>query len=239
VSDDATIDIRVLIDDVLTSGRAIAEQPGTDAYARWAAARDRLARRLASLGDQLILAEDPHDAADQALLYLEADPYYFWSGYARARIARRLAQARLDATQRERARRYVLDCIAGTKHCDQSGLGPLAHAVADNPTRKAARSQLHSADARVARRALRTLSRIRRPGLTEADIAVAREIVLADAVHTAWLPPNVERLARWLWTPEWEAELRDLTQHHGPERAPAKKLIESMDHRRARRRPGP
>ena len=41
--------------------------------------------------------------------------------------------------------------------------------------------------------------------------------------------PTCERLARWLWTPEWEAELRDLTQHHGPERAPAKKLLESID----------
>lgn len=249
MSDDATPDIRALIDDVLASGRAIAElarsedpdalgMSATDMYARWSAARDRLESRLQMLGDRLVLGEDEHDAADQALSYLEADPYYFWSGYARARMARRLAKAPLDAAQLQRARRYVLGCVDGTKHCDQSGLGPLARSIADNPTRGAVRSRLHSADPRVARRALRTLSRIRRPGLGAADIAVAREIVLTDAARTWWLPPNVERLARWLWTPEWEAELRSLTKHHGSERAPAKMLVESMDRRRARR-PGP
>jgi hypothetical protein len=108
--------------------------------------------------------------------------------------------------------------------------------------RKTVRSRLHSPDDGVARRAIRTLTRVRHPGLTDADVAAARELVLAEASRTPWLPPNVQRVARWLWTPEWEAELRDLTQHHGPERAPAKKLLESVDQsraRRARRRPGP
>ena len=105
--------------------------------------------------------------------------------------------------------------------------------------RASLRARLHADDVHVARRAVRTLSRIRRPGLTAADATAARALVLADAGHAPWLSPNVERLARWLWSAEWEAELRDLTQHHGPERAPAKKLIESMDRRRALRRPGP
>ena len=228
MSDEATADIRVLIDDVLTDGSF--------------EARGRLERRLHEIADQLLLGDDSHAAADQALAYLEADPYYFWSGYERARIARRLAHAALDATQRERARRYVIDCLDGVKHCHQSGVGPLAHAVADNPMRKTLRSRLHSPDDGVARRAIRTLTRVRHPGLTDADVAAARVLVLSEAARTPWLPPNVQRVARWLWTPEWEAELRDLTQHHGPERAPAKKLLESVDQsraRRARRRPGP
>ena len=75
MSDDATADIRVLIDDVLTDGSL--------------EARGRLERRLQEIADQLLLGDDSHTAADQALAYLEADPYYFWSGYERARIARR------------------------------------------------------------------------------------------------------------------------------------------------------
>ena len=225
MSDDSTADIRVLIDDVLTHGSF--------------EARGRLERRLQTIAEQLLLGDDSHTAADQALTYLEADPYYFWSGYARARIARVLAHAALDPGQRQRARRYVIDCVDGTKHGASPQLARLARSVADNPMRKALRSRLHASDTRVARRALRMITRVRHPGLTEADIGVARELVLADATRTPWLPPSVERLARWLWCPEWEAELRDLTQHHGPERAPAKKLTEAMDQRRARRRPGP
>ena len=77
VSDDSTADIRVLIDDVLTHGSL--------------EARGRLERRLQAIAEQLLLGDDSHTAADQALTYLEADPYYFWSGYARARIARRFS----------------------------------------------------------------------------------------------------------------------------------------------------
>lgn len=223
VSDDATTEVRALIDEVLTTGSL--------------AARGRLEQRLHAISDRLALGDDA-PAADEALTYLEADPYYFWSGYTRAKITRRLADAPLDSIQRERARRYVLDCVDGTKHCSYSEVAQLAGSVADNRMRKALRSRLHLSDTRVARRALRSITKVRHPGLTDADVTVARHLVLADATRTPWLSPNVERLARWLWTPDWEAELRDLTQHHGPERAPAKKLIESMDRRRARR-PGP
>ena len=177
----------------------------------------------------------PRTDIDAALTYLEADVYEFRSGYERARIARRIAGLSLDAAERARARKYVLDVVDGDKHCAQQALGQLAHAVADNTTRAALRTRLHAADVRVARRAVRTLSGVRHPGLTTADLTAARALVLADAGHTTWLSPNVEKLARWLWTPEWEAELRALTQHHDPERAAAKKLLESVDRRRAKR----
>jgi hypothetical protein len=207
-------------------------------HARWRESHERLEGRLRELSEQLVADEASQVAADEALTYLEADPYYFWSGYARARIARSLAHAPLDLSQRQRAHRYVLDCVDGTRHCASPELAQLAGSVADNPMRRVLRERLHSPDPSVARRALRSLSRVRHPGLTGTDVVVARELVLAAAARTLWLLPSVERLARWLWTPEWEAELRDLTQHHGPERAPAKKLIESMDRRRLRR-PGP
>ncbi len=184
----------------------------------------------------------PRTDIDAALTYLEADVYEFRSGYERARIARRISGLSLDAAQRARARKYVLDVVDGEKHCAQQALGQLAHAVADNTTRAALRTRLHASDVRVARRAVRTLSRVRHPGLTAADLTAARALLLADAGYTAWLPPNVERLARWLWSTEWEAELREITRAHGPERAAAKRLVEAIDRRRAAReakRPGP
>ena len=179
---------------------------------------------------------------DAALTYLEADVYEFRSGYERARVARRISRLPLDVGQRARARKYVLDVVDGEKHCAQHALGQLARAVADNPMRATLRARLHANDVHVARRALRTLSRIRHPGMSAADATAARALVLADAGYTAWLPPNVERLARWLWSTEWEAELREITVHHGPERAAAKRLVETIDRRRdasKARRPGP
>ena len=184
----------------------------------------------------------PRTDIDAALTYLEADVYEFRSGYERARIARRISGLSLDAAQRARARKYVLDVVDGDKHCGQQALGQLAHAVADNTTRAALRTRLHAADVRVARRAVRTLSRVRHPGLTATDLTAARAVVLADAGHTAWLPPNVEKLARWLWSTEWGIELREIARFHGPERAAAKRLVDVIDRRRAARgakRPGP
>jgi hypothetical protein len=191
------------------------------------------------------VTEPPADT-DNALTYLEADVYEFRSGYERARVARWLSGESLDASHQARARKYVIDVVDGEKHCAQQAVGQLARAVADNPMRASLRARLHADDVQVARRAVRTLSRIRRPGLTAADATAARALVLADAGHAPWLSPNVERLARWLWSAEWEAELREIAVRHGPERAGAKQLLGAMDRRRdARdereqaRRPGP
>ena len=178
------------------------------------------------------------DAVAQALAYLEADPYYFRSGYARAKLARSLAQASLSDRDRERARRYVLEAVVGTKHCNQHELAQLAGGVANNELRAALRAQLHASDHSIARRALHTLRGVRSPGLTAGDVDAAHELVLVDLRRTTWTPPSVARVADWLWSPEWEAELREIARHHGPDRAGAKHLIEAADRRRLRRRPG-
>ncbi len=178
-------------------------------------------------------------AADQALAYLEADPYYFRSGYARAKLARSLAQATLSDADVERARRYVLDAVDGRKHCNQRELSQLAGAVANDEMRATLRTRLHDPDRSKARRALHTLHGIRRPAFMPADFEAAHDLVLADLRRaTTWTPVSVARVADWLWTPDWEAELRDIARHHGPDRAGAKHLIEAADRRRQRRRPG-
>jgi hypothetical protein len=178
------------------------------------------------------------DAVDQALAYLEADPYYFRSGYARAKLARSLAQASLSRTDRERARRYVLDAVVGGKHCSQRELSQLAGAVANNELRAVLRARLHASDHATARRALHTLRGVRSPGLRAPDFEAARELVLVDLRRTTGTPPSVARVSNWLWSPDWEADLREIARHHGPDRAGAKHLIEAADRRRQRRRPG-
>jgi hypothetical protein len=192
-------------------------------------------RWVAGLGRRLAAGQPA--AVDEAIAFLELDPYFFRSGYARERVARRLAHAELTPVQKARVRAVVLSTVDGGRFCPQPGVGRLARAVAHNALRRALRARLHDRDVAVARRALRMVVGVRRPGLTPEDVAAARAIVLADAGRGQWLSPTVARLAVYLWTGEWEAELRRLVPHHGPDRAAAKRLLEAADRRR--RRPGP
>jgi hypothetical protein len=82
------------------------------------------------------------------------------------------------------------------------------------------------------------LARVRHPGLTEAERAVAQQFVLAEGAKRFYLTRDTDYLARWLWTPAWEDDLRELVRHHDPDRAGAKLLLAAVDSRRARR-PGP
>ena len=184
------------------------------------------------------LSRGDTESTEAALTFLERDPYFFRSGYARERVARRLAQAELTADQKARARTVVLSTVDGERHCPLSGAGRLARAVSDNSLRRELRARLHDPDPAVARRALRMVVNVRKPGLTADDIAAARALVLADAARGQWLSPAVAKLAAYVWSGAWEAELRRLVPYHGPDRAAAKRLLEAADRRR-RRRPAP
>jgi hypothetical protein len=107
--------------------------------------------------------------------------------------------------------------------------------VANNALRRDLRARLHHRDAALARRALRMVVNVRHPGLTPDNLAAAQALVLSDAANGNWLSPTVERLARYVWSHEWEAELRSLLKHHDPDRAAAKRLINAVDRRRSRR----
>jgi hypothetical protein len=176
------------------------------------------------------LSQERAGAVDEALDFLERDPFFFRSGYARERLARRLASVRLSAAQRLRARAIVLSTIDGERHCPFPGVGKLARAVADNSLRRALRARLHHRDPAVARRALRTIANVRHPGLTHDDLAASRALVLADAGRGQRLSPTAARLAAYLWSREWERGLRSLLPYHGPDRAAAKRLLRSVPH---------
>jgi hypothetical protein len=177
-------------------------------------------------------------SVDAALEFLERDPYFFRSGYARERVARGLARAELTPRQKIRARAVVLSTVDGERHCPLLGVAKLASAAADNSLRRELRARLHDPDTAVARRALRVIVNVRKPGLTAKDVTAARALVLADAARGAWLSPTVARLATYVWSREWEVQLRSLLRCHGPDRAAAKRLLAAADQRR-KRRPAP
>lgn len=181
------------------------------------------------------LARGDTGSVDAALEFLERDPYFFRSGYARERVARALAHAELTPAAKVRGRSVVLSTVDGERHCPLPGVAKLAAATADNSLRRELRARLHDGETVVARRALRVVVKVRKPGLTAEDIAAAQAIVLADAARGQWLSPTVARLAAYFWSPQWEAALRSLVRYHGPDRAAAKRLLAAADQRRNRR----
>jgi hypothetical protein len=180
------------------------------------------------------LATGEATAIDRALAFLEDDPYFFRSGYARQRIARKLASSPLDEPQRQRARRIVMGWVDGQFHPGRAGAVRLARAVADNSMRRALLGRLRGDDSDVARRSLYALSSVKRPGYSPADLARAHEILLHDISRTRYPPVPSFQAALRLWSPEWEAELRDIAVMHGPHRAAAKSLLQYVDRRRQR-----
>jgi hypothetical protein len=247
---DPEADVRRLIDEVLACSRQVVEHVKAlppDATMRSNPTWVDLTRRSIAVQNQLgqwlestISSLDDGEASPggPALAYLEADPYYFRSGYARWRLAVRLSRVTLPGPQRSRARDLVLTVIDGQRHCGQPGLGRLAASVTDNELRRAVRQRLHSADGVVARRALRTIQHIRHPGLDRREVDAARSLVVLDAGAGLFLAPGLERLSRWLWTPEWQSDLQRVIRVHGPNRSGAKRLLEAAA-RRKLKRPGP
>jgi hypothetical protein len=223
-------------------------EPGTPEYDAWVAAyRELCAIQMGNAGTIRAIREGitHHDptAVDRALDYLEEDPYYFWSGYVRKRVAHTLgAHGIFDAHQAERARTIVIAAIDGRLHPGNPGVARIARAVANNALRREVRSRLHHRDPSVAYRALLVVVEIRHPGYTPEDLARAREIVLHEMSKWAYAPTLSQRAAFRLWSSTWEVELRDIAAVHGPDRAAVKNLLRHVDYRRAgkeRRRAGP
>jgi len=157
------------------------------------------------------------------------------------RLAARLSRALLDGDERARARAFALGWVDGTLHPGYRGACRLAGAFANNEMRRALRARVHHPRPEIARRALEALTFVRHPQLTRAEIERAREIALMQAGKREWLGSRARRIAMWLWTPEWEADLRELVKHHDPQRAAAKRVLGHIDAKRARqaRRAGP
>jgi hypothetical protein len=197
---------------------------------------DDMAMETEALAIETALAAREPTAVDRALSFLEDDPFFFRSGYARQRIARKLAGADMTEPQRVRTRRIVLAWVDGQLHPGRAGAARLAGAVADNEMRRALRARLRGDPEDVALRALYALIYVKHPGYTPEDLDRARERLLRDISGEPFAPTPSLQAAMRLWSPDWESELRDIAVVRGPRRAAAKALLQHVDRRRERKR---
>jgi hypothetical protein len=149
----------------------------------------------------------PAGAVETVIIFLEADPWCFRSGYVKQEILRRLRRQPLTIEQKERlgsALRFYVD--AG----DRRELLDACKFARRHPTqtlRSQLKERLASPDNDVARRALLMLSSIRRPNLSPAELVYARTAII-DGIRYGhggrmdqpdWLPT----LSRRYWTDDW------------------------------------
>ena len=129
-------------------------------------------------------------AIDDALVFLEVDPYFFRSGYRKNWIWRGLGHFDLSDVHRERVRSLLVRAVdtGSSGHCP--GGWRMARRYANNTLRRAFRAQLHALDPVVQLRALAMLARVKRPELSAADFALAQAIVARLGGESRYGGPN-------------------------------------------------
>lgn len=90
---------------------------------------------------------------EYGIAYLEADPWYFRSGYLKGRIARWLRQVELSAPQQERLRQVILAALARGNRYEQVEYRKLARRLDTSAFREELRHLAASADTEAAHRA--------------------------------------------------------------------------------------
>jgi hypothetical protein len=101
---------------------------------------------------EMLQLGDP-SGAEYAIAYLEADPWYFRSGYLKARITRWLRQVKLDEPQQERLRQVIVEGIQRGSRYEQVEYRKLGRRLDTEAFRAELRKLAGSKDAGTARRA--------------------------------------------------------------------------------------
>jgi len=108
------------------------------------------------------LSRSDPDAIEMAMAFLEADPWFFRSGYVKAAILRRLTRLSLTPRAVARLNRVVLAAVDGRDRREFRRYCRLAAAVATPRVSAALQERLASSDAGVRRRAEWMLATIER-----------------------------------------------------------------------------
>ena len=102
---------------------------------------------------QLEIELAPGQWRDAAILFLEADPWFFRSGYLKARLLRVLKRATLSSREADRLLQVVLNSVDKRHREEFRSYVQLAARIATPQLREQLRDRLSSPDAEIRRRA--------------------------------------------------------------------------------------
>lgn len=149
----------------------------------------------------------PEGAVEIVLVFLEADPWCFRSGYVKQEILRKLRRQTLTIEQRERAANALRAYVDAGDRRELLYACALARRHPTRTLRSELKERLASADGDVARRALLMLSSIRRPNLSPNELANARAAIIDGILygHGGRLdrPDWLQTLSRRYWSDAW------------------------------------
>ena len=174
------------------------------------------------------------ESVDDAIWFPDADPWCLYSGYAKAKIMRRLITAPITDAQRDRLAAIVLAAVDIGWRWEFPDTVKLARRIGGRTLCVGLRVRLHAADLPTASRATIALVRLRQPRLTEQDRRRAREVVLSDLRNLADHDRDTyftwsARTARILMDADWLAELRREAVAAGANREPARAIIYQLN----------
>jgi hypothetical protein len=154
----AAAELRAMYEDIRRAFRSRDAGPAAcrewaDACRRFHAAYDCLAFPGGLCHGMTSLAGGDPAAVEAAVRFLEADPWFFRSGYIKADVIRWLTRASLSSSQAARLRRVVLARVSGRDAREFRWYCRLARRVADASLREAIRRLADSGPGPVARRA--------------------------------------------------------------------------------------
>lgn len=180
----------------------------------WLSAAERANEDVAAFEERLLetedrLRENDPGAIDQALAFLETDPWWFRSGYAKERLLRRLRPLTLNAEQERRSVQVVKSWVAGRPRREFRQLTRYARRF-DEELHLWVVQQLRASDPVTRRHALWLLFALRNP----VDSEEAANLVRHGLVEMCAGDPELWRRSDWLkgavrqvWTAEWGEEL--------------------------------
>jgi hypothetical protein len=182
------------------------------------------------------------ELVDAAIRYLEADPWQFRTGYAKGRLMRRLRSAELDDQQRARLRPVLARYATAGQRCELTEACRLARRHHIPGLRDDLVAVLWAADEGAAIRALRILFAMRRPRLSDRDLARGRHLLLGllrggiergSTQDARWVRPCAARL----WPPDERAVLEVVANGEPSlDRSAARRVLRTLD---PSWRPGP
>jgi hypothetical protein len=169
------------------------------------------------------------DAIDRILVFLEADPWCFRSGYAKDTLLRCVRHVALTPDQTQRTRAIVLHAVDTGDRREFREICRLAKKVADSDLRLALLQRLRSDDRGVARRALWVLDSIG-DSFEEPDRKRVLAILEDSASAGQWWRTRkwANRLAIRYGDEAWFAELLERVCAGGPDIEPALRLLTSV-----------
>ncbi len=154
-----------------------------EAYAAWKRATERNRSAVNAMYSAEFrvqvrrLAAGGRDAVDPALVFLEADPWCFRSGYVKEELLRLLARHQLSPHEQARLEPVLLRAVDAGDRREFSRSCKLAARNKTPHLREELSGRLFSEDPGIARRALLMLTALRRPRLTSAETDRARAVI--------------------------------------------------------------